>query len=201
MRNIRLTSERVDRSSRMYDRVNALYEAAFPADERAPLDMLVDGKDWNGDFRAYSVSDETEASPRFCGLAFSYVDDRFCYLFYLAVEPSMRKLGIGSAIIGDIVRRYPGHSMILEMEELDPQAENYQERLNRSRFYQSNGLHLTNVHNCQCGVSYHVLCADTSITLDDYRRMWHNIVRIQGYTPEEGRKWLAHIFGPDFVLP
>lgn len=188
-----IQSQRVTRDSLIYEKVLALYEAAFPVEERAPLDMLVDGKDWNGDFRAYF------ADGIFAGLAFNYVDDRFCYLFYLAVEPSMRRHGVGTAILNNITESYPDRSLILEMEELDSSADNYAERLQRSRFYQNNGLKLTEVHNTQCGVPYHVLCADPTITLNDYKRMWRNIVRIQGYSEEDGSQWLERIFGKDFV--
>lgn len=188
-----LTFERVTRTSPAYPKVAQLYLTAFPPDERAPLDMLVEGREWSGDFRAYF------ADGVFCALAFNYVDQRFCYLFYLAVEPSMRKRGLGSAILRHIRHSYPDHDMILEMEELDPDACNYAERLDRARFYCSNGLQLTQVHNTQCGVPYHVLCTNPSITPGDYRSLWRNIVRIQGYSHEAGLQWLARIFGEDFI--
>lgn len=185
-----MVSERVTPQSRYWEQVKTLYEKAFPAEERVPLEVLY--KPWtHGDFRAFFKGRE------FCGLAFLLPDDKTCYLFYLAVEEEMRGLGVGSEILRHLKNMYEGKKIVLEMEVLDPDAENYGQRLLRDKFYQKNGLCHTGVIIEQCGVPYELMSTDARYTLSDYRELWLNVSADQGKTGRDAEEFIHEIFGTD----
>lgn len=185
-----MVSVRVTPDSCYWGRVQELYEKAFPAEERVPLEVLY--KPWtHGDFRAFLRGDI------FCGLAFLLPDDKTCYLFYLAVEEEMRGLGVGSEILRQLKKMYEGKKIVLEMEVLDPDAENYGQRLLRDKFYQKNGLCHTGVIIEQCGVPYELMSTDARYTLSDYRELWLNVSADQGKTGRDAEEFIHEIFGTD----
>ncbi|MDO4461309.1 MAG: GNAT family N-acetyltransferase [Bacteroidia bacterium] len=183
-----ITSITVVPGEKNWDLTRDLFVRAFPADEREPLEVLNEPHK-QGDFRAFFME------GRFCGLAYMLMDEVNCYLFYLAVEDDMRGGGVGSAILREIRRIYPTHKIVLEMETLDPKAENYEDRLRRDRFYKRNGMKDTSVVIVQCGVPYAILCTDEHYTLSDYREMWVKIAQKQGKRGVEIERFLHDVFG------
>ncbi len=185
---MRLTSTRVSPGEKNWELTQDLFVRAFPAEEREPLDELKDPH-LQGDFRAFFIDGE------FCGLAYMLMDEINCYLFYLAIEDAMRGKGIGSEILKEIVKLHPNHRIVLEMETLDPEASNYNDRLRRDRFYRRNGLKHTSVTIEQCKVPYLILSTDENYALSDYKEMWKEISIKQGKRGEEIEDYLHHIFG------
>lgn len=183
-----LTSTRVAPGEEKWELTHDLFERAFPEEEREPLDQLKNPH-LQGDFRAFFLNGE------FCGLAYMLMDEINCYLFYLAVEDAMRGKGVGSEILKEIVKLHPRHRIVLEMETLDPKADNYAERQRRDRFYRRNGLKHTSVIIEQCKVPYLILSTDENYGLSDYKEMWEEISRKQGKRGEEIGEYLHHIFG------
>ena len=75
----------------------------------------------------------------FCGMVCYYISDNTVYLAYLAVESELRGNGYGSKILHMLEEKYPDQQIVLDIEPLDPDAENYHQRVSRLRFYQKNG--------------------------------------------------------------
>ena len=117
-------------------KLKAIFEEAFPAQERFPYGLMVGlGCSPGGEFLAYYDGDEL------VGMTYNLVLGDMVFIFYLAVSSKWRGQGYGSAILSQTVRLYPGKHICLDMEALLPDAPNYEQRLRRSRFYLSNGFH------------------------------------------------------------
>lgn len=114
----------------LWDAVWRLYVDSFPEwerrreeaharaaqDSRLHLEAAVDG-------------------DRLLGLLFWWEQDAMVYVEHLAVDPTRRGQNIGSALLGDLLRRYAEKQVILEIDP--PQDEVSQRRL---RFYEHIGF-------------------------------------------------------------
>ncbi len=76
----------------------------------------------------------------FAGLSYVMSHGRLAYVLYLAVDDSVRSRGYGSQILSLIRRRSPESSIVLDIEPVEPGADNYEQRVRRLAFYQRNGL-------------------------------------------------------------
>lgn len=79
----------------------------------------------------------------FVGMAIYYNSESTVYLAYLAVDPRLRGKGYGSKILRMLEEKYPDQQIVLDIEPLDPSADNYAQRVSRLKFYQQNGWNRT----------------------------------------------------------
>ena len=118
-----------------FRKVKQLYMRAFPDEERAPFLMLVlKAKKKGVDF--WTI----RCDGQWAGMLYIVSHRDLSYIFYLAVSEECRGRGIGSAILQSAQKLYKGRRLFLAIEELDRDAENYAERLNRRKFYLRNGF-------------------------------------------------------------
>ena len=118
-----------------FARVLALYEEAFPPEERIPIEQLVELSAERGvDFEAYY--DEGEL----CGFTYNIVTPDYLYVLFFAVLADKRSGGIGSRILGFLKERFSTRTIVLEIEPLDSTAKNYAQRVKRLAFYERNGF-------------------------------------------------------------
>ena len=116
-------------------KVKKLYVDAFPIEERCPLNILLKHtKDKRGEFLA--IYDQ----EKFIGLIYNIVYKDIVYIYYLAIEEKFRHQGYGTKVLNDIKVMYANKRIILMAETLDEKADNYQERVNRNKFYSKNGF-------------------------------------------------------------
>ena len=144
------------RKFRLFDKdmnsILKLYFQAFPEDERMPVWMMKAMTLRKGiDFDLYYLG------GRLCAMTYCAVGEGICYVFYLAVESSLRDRGIGSFLLGQLRRDYPSHTVIVEIERPDSSAENNAERLRRKGFYLRNGFAESGREVSYGGVDYQVL--------------------------------------------
>lgn len=132
---MKITLKRTNIFSKDHGKISRLYKAAFPADERAPMWLLAakSGRE-NVDFWGIYCN------GRWAGLAYVISEGGASYLFYLAVSERFRGKGVGSRAMQSLLIRYGGQRLFLALEQLDPSADNYAERLRRRSFYLKNGL-------------------------------------------------------------
>ncbi len=134
------------------DRVEALNNEAFPAEERVSLAELLEAA--QGDsanfFAFYDESD-------FVGFAFSLYNEACFYLSFFAIMPNKRSHGYGSQIIDKLVEFYQGKTMVLEVERLDEPCDNLPQRQARLSFYQKNGFRTSNAFLNYDGLSFEIL--------------------------------------------
>lgn len=116
-------------------KMKSLYFSAFPKNERCPYSILISRLKKNrGEFLAIYDNDA------FIGIIYNIVFKDIVYIYYFAIEEIFRNKGYGSKVLTDIKEKYKDKRIILMAETLDEQASNYEERVNRNKFYNKNGF-------------------------------------------------------------
>ncbi|MCS4487812.1 GNAT family N-acetyltransferase [Streptococcus sp. SQ9-PEA] len=146
--------------SKTYRQVKKLYEQAFPAYERLPyLPLILLSARRNTHFTAYYDEE------KFCGFTYSVESEETVYILFLAVNATYRGKGYGSAILEDCKQLSKGRALVLTIEPLDSDADNYEERIKRLAFYERNGFKETPYAYYEGKEHYTVLA--TQMNLDE----------------------------------
>lgn len=147
-------------------KVKRLYYSAFPKVERCPYSILKSRvKKGKGEF--YSIYEEST----FVGLIYNIVYSDIVYIYYFALEESLRHKGYGSNILNDIKLMYKDKRIILMAESIDESASNYQERVNRGKFYSKNGFAYQGYTVSELGVSYDMLGCSNSVSKAEFKEL------------------------------
>lgn len=152
-----------------FRKVRQLYMRAFPDEERAPFLMLVlKAKKKGVDFWSISCNGE------WAGMLYIVNHRDLSYVFYLAVPEEQRGRGIGSAILRAARRIYKDRRLFLAIEQLDENAENYEQRLSRRSFYLRNGF--TELHRRlrEGSVTYDILGTGGDVKAAEYKALMKN---------------------------
>lgn len=178
----------VTKKSPWLPQVKALYESAFPANERIPIKHLLDDK-IKRDFWAFfdkedggnhgEVGKEIAATPMFCGFSNSITHGSITNIVYFAVEPELRSRGYGSQILQAIRRQHPDTRVVvdIEVEEDSKNAEELERRNRRRDFYQHNGFGSSPVDYVWQGEHYRLLSAGGTVTEKEFRDFWKEILK------------------------
>lgn len=124
------------------DRIRVIYEASFPPSVRAPWSELVDHRP---DERHVVLVDD-EANAVGMTLIRLLGDTDMAFVRYLAVDPSRRDLGLGTALVSHIRRalRSAGIGvLLLDVEE--PRGAHAEDDRRRIAFYERCGLAVLDV--------------------------------------------------------
>lgn len=90
---------------------------------------------------------------------FVLVKNNTCgYVYFFAIDQSLRSQGYGSSAIKELIRRYPELQLILDFEEIDEKAENNNQRIRRKQFYLRNGFTETNRYTLLKEDRFEVVC-------------------------------------------
>ena len=121
-------------------KIYRLYQSAFPKNEKKPFSMI----------RSMERQGKTdvwycEKDGKFAGLVVTINGPDKVLLDYLAVEKKRRGQGVGSELLRRMREQYVGKGVFLEIERVTEEAENYEERKQRKKFYLSNGMTELNV--------------------------------------------------------
>lgn len=107
----------------------ALYEEAFPENERIPWASLLKNTE-SVDFAGYYDQD------RFVGFTYCYKQPEAVWWFYFAVRPDLRGLGYGTAMIEQVKAAYGNQLLMMDIEDPDEVVcDNRTQRTKRRDFY------------------------------------------------------------------
>ena len=145
-------------------KIRDLYVSSFPKDERLPwwilrLPALLRGVEITGYYE----------NDRLCGFAYTVSDARMLFVLFFAVHPAVRGNGYGTSILHLMKMSHPGKTVLLNIEPLDENAENYEERVRRFRFYEKNGFFDTGYHINEIGGKFRVLASTPEIDPQAYQ--------------------------------
>ncbi len=162
--NIRLINIKHDMQH--LEKIRALYNSAFPENERAPFEKLL-RKAGKKNINFFSC---------FCGDSWAgllYVVNCFdmSYIFYFAVDESMRGKGIGTAVLKAAQKKYAGRRFFLAVEEVDRKYENYSQRLSRLHFYKRAGFKRSGQKMQEGNVIYELMGVGGKVDNKGYRRL------------------------------
>lgn len=147
-----------------YSEIKNLCATAFPKNEQMPVWVLRLLAKRNGiDFTAYYDNDT------FCGISYTVCKNDTVFVLYLAVNDKIRSKGYGSQILDSIKKNYIGKSVVLNIEPLDSDAENYEQRVKRFEFYKRNGFSNTNHFINDISGRYLILSTSENFSVKAYR--------------------------------
>lgn len=149
--------------------VKALYTTAFPKEEQLPWPVV----------RLLAALGRLQvdcylADDVFCGFTVSAATEQVLFVLFFAVTEEMRGNGCGSAILQ--LRRAEDlqREIVLNVEHLDPMAENAAQRVQRMRFYNRNGLFDTGYDIDEVGGTFRVL-STAKLDVPAYRKVFRKI--------------------------
>ena len=162
----------VTRDAPWFPQVKALYESAFPTNERIPIKHLLDDK-IKREFWAFFDGD------LFCGFSNSITHGSITNIVYFAVVPELRSRGYGSKILQAIRRQHPDTRIVvdIEVEEDSKDAEELERRNRRRDFYLRNGFGSSPVDYVWQGEHYRLLTAGGTVNEKEFRDFWKEILK------------------------
>ena len=170
----------VTKKSPWLPQVKALYESAFPANERIPIKQLLDNK-IKREFWAFFEQDEDDktAPSKFCGFSNSITHGDITNIVYFAVAPELRSRGYGSQILQAIRDKHPNSRIVvdIEVEEDSKDTEELERRNRRREFYLRNGFGASTVDYHWQGEHYRLLTAGGTVTEKEFRDFWKEILK------------------------
>ncbi|WP_295058128.1 GNAT family N-acetyltransferase [uncultured Fibrobacter sp.] len=162
----------VTRDVPWFPQVKALYESAFPANERIPIKHLLDDK-IKREFWAFFDGDT------FCGFSNSISHGDITNIVYFAVVPELRSRGYGSQILQAIREKHPDSRIVvdIEVEEDSKDAEELKRRNRRRDFYLRNGFDSSPVDYVWQSEHYRLLSTGGTVTEKEFRNFWKEILK------------------------
>ena len=146
-----LTAKRITENFKELEDLN---NEAFPKEERVSIERMID-------------------------LSQTGISDLYTcvYLFYLAICSSLRSHGYGGRtlkLMDDLYQR----QIVLDMEPLDDQAANYEQRLRRTKFYASHGYRSSGYHLFYWNQTFDLLCTRGPFLKDDFIEITKELQRV-----------------------
>ena len=175
--------------------VRCLYESAFPKEEQIPWKdlmrlmktMSLDFTVYYEDCDAFAEANSAAESSRLLGLTIVYPRKQFNWFWYFAVPEELRGQGIGQRILLQLIEKYSGQSMILDMESPEQVCENSEQRKRRHAFYLRNGFRDTGVGKSFKGIDYTIMMiGEGTFTQHDYDQIIDELRSFWDAMPQDG---------------
>ena len=163
-----LSTVDLNHSPHLCRQARALYRSAFPKEERLPWWILRLNACRKGiDLTAFMDGDV------FCGFTASVTVENLHFLLFFAIDDEKRGMGYGSAVLQMLQKQ--NQTLVLNVELLDPAAENYDQRKRRFAFYQRNGLVDTCYHVWEVGGKFRVLSTQEKLDVPRYKKIFKKL--------------------------
>lgn len=145
--------KRIDESFAQRDLIEQINREAFPPEEYMPLSEMLEVQA-RGEFDVLALMDG-QAPVGFMAVS---ADAETAYLFFLAVGAQYRSRGYGGQALALYRALYAGRQCTVDLEPLDPTAENTAQRERRRRFYLKNGFAPSGYALEYRGAAFELLC-------------------------------------------
>ena len=154
-----------------YLQVIDLYREAFPGAQRVPAWLLryklKKGKE------GFNILYESDT---WIGLIYTTEYKDILFVQFLAIAASLRSDGYGSKVMDSMRDMHAGKRIVLNIEELDEQAENNQQRIKRKAFYEKNGFSSSGYIVKESNERHEMLVLGGSISKDEIEAMYKNLL-------------------------
>ena len=151
-----------------------LYRQSFPRAERKPFRIILK-KYRSGSTDIWCILE----NGRFLGFAATMNSPQMVMLDYLAISPTHRSRGVGSAALKDLMERYADRAFLLEIESPYEPGPDQLLRQKRKQFYINCGMEPLHIMAEVFGVKMELLGKNCSITFDGYRNFYRDFYRPQ----------------------
>ena len=148
-----------------FGKQKALQKRAFPKNEQYPFWILRLMACRKGiDYFAHYDND------LFCGISYTSSTDKIMYVLYLAVNDEIRSKGYGTLILKHLKEMGGNREITLNIEPLYENADNYEQRIKRMKFYEKNGFRDTGYRLVDKTGEYAVLSTSDNFSIEDYKK-------------------------------
>ncbi len=163
-----LTKTDIHQRKDLMQKTKALYDSAFPKEERIGWLLLY----WNTKRKGVHLTAYLDGEV-FCGFTVSVTVDNLCYILFLAVAEGVRSKGYGSQILQQL--RIDYEVLGLNVEPLDPTATNYAQRQKRFAFYRKNGFYDTEHYVWEVGGKFRILSTDKNLPMTQVKKAFSKL--------------------------
>lgn len=150
---MKLSVKKADYNFKDLEKIDRLNKEAFPQQERIELDFILEFVE-QGNMECLAFYDEDE----FIGFMTVMYSENLVYISFFAIEPTKRSKGYGSKILTIIKEYYETKNIIIDIEPLDENAENYEQRVTRKGFYERNGFFSSGYSWSYSGMTFEFVC-------------------------------------------
>ncbi len=169
MKPLFLETRRVTEQTKNLPEIQALYERAFPENERHPFPRLL--LDQTGHIEIVSFWDK----ELFLGFAVLLTTLDISHIVYFAIEERLRNKGYGGLALQAVHRLKKGYRVIVDIERDLPQADNREQRQKRKQFYLRQGYRETEVKYRWRQEDYEILAYGGTLSDQDFSDFWENL--------------------------
>lgn len=133
-----LTEQKVRRNLPEYQEIKELMKRSFPKNELYSMWLLMlISRIKKVDFLAFYDEE------KFVGCVYLIKSKKVAYLMYIVVNDKVQSQGYGTKILKQIMKENKDKEIVLDIEPLDKDASNYEQREKRYHFYKKNGFKKT----------------------------------------------------------
>ena len=150
-------------------KVIKLYNEAFPKDERIPI-WLLKMLARKNKAKFYGIYD----NEKFVGLVYNIFYKDIVFVFYLAIDKATRGQGYGTKVLDSIKEKYKNYRIILCIEPVDENSDNYEQRVKRKNFYLKNGFEDSNYTIKERNIIYEMLYYNENVTSQEFQELMKN---------------------------
>ena len=171
---------KIDNDFKDKENLYAVNDEAFPDEERVSSGKLISFcLNLNCDF--WGIYEEEQ----FVGFIVLLPDKelKICYIWFLAIDKKYRSKGLGTKTLEEINKKYNEFQLILDLEKIDENANNIEQRKKRLAFYEKNGYIRTNFGMTYFNVDYEILCNDTKFNNEDFQK-FINKIKLKNFHPK-----------------
>jgi len=164
-----LTSQLITDAFPDLDKVEKLNKEAFPEEERVPLSEFLRYQD-RDDAHFFAFYNQEE----FVGFAFSISNPKAFYISFFCHHAPLEKPRVWKKIIEKLTDFYQ-RTMLLEVERLDEECDNLEQRKARMDFYRQNGFKTANAFLEYEGLSFEILYRGDHFDEEAYRDIFQKL--------------------------
>jgi len=150
--------------------LESLNNEAFPKEERMELHEMIQLISQNT-IEVTAVYD----NDTFIGFYVLSIQRSTAYILFFAIEGSKRRLGYGSKVLALMKKQYANCQIVLDMEIIDKEAENIEQRKSRKKFYLHNGYYETGFFLNYNNLIMEVLCTDVKLDINNFQALLNNL--------------------------
>jgi len=159
---LRLIHNDFNDMARLFD----IYDEAFPEGERIPNEEFMTVVQGYG-CTPWAIYDDGNMVGLTCVM--HNEEHKMGYLWYFAIAANCRNRGYGGRALQLLKDKYSGSQLVLDMERLYPDADNYGQRVRRLHFYERNGFERAYVGMSYLGMDFELMCDKAPLRLDDFK--------------------------------
>ena len=164
-----LKAVRVTKDNRDLEAIKALYESAFPENERKDFRFfLTNSEEVGAALEMLAVYDEA----LLVGFVIMLNSGDISHILYFAVNEKLRGKGYGSQILQTIHNSKPGQRFIADVEKPEHTCGNHEQREKRIRFYDRNGYKMTDVEYRWQDEDYLILSYNGAVSKEEHDAFW-----------------------------